>query len=242
MKMWRILFILYFILFQTTYLLAGPGGKIAKEIFESPAAKIIGILLAIVLLPIIIRYYYKKYKATRRTKQLLDQLSQINHNLFDQLSLKNRMTDIFTRVHTAWSNQNMEECSEFMSAWYQQNQQTVYLDEWKKKGLINICTIKEVKNIVPIHIRLTNDPDFEGTRIVYSITAEMEDYLVKEDNSAIIEGKKGFNNVETVWTIVLIDGSWKVDNIEQSDMISNYLKMKDLAIHPSLERLRKKSA
>ena len=57
-----------------------------------------------------------------------------------------------------------------MSTWYQQNQQIVFLNEWKKKGLMNVCTIEKVKAIEPMHIRVSKKENFEGTRIIYATT------------------------------------------------------------------------
>ncbi|HEB62149.1 MAG TPA: Tim44 domain-containing protein [Bacteroidetes bacterium] len=224
----KIFLIFIFVIFQYTELLAGPGGKIARVLFDSPLGKIVLIILTIVLLPVIIYVNLKEYFGTRKTKKDLKELAKENYELFDEIILKNRVTDIFNRVHKGWSNQNMEECSEYMSDWYWQNQQIVYLDKWKKQGMVNICNVKKINHIKPLHIRVSNNKDFNGTRIMYAISANMEDYLVKKTNSAIIEGKKGFRDVETVWTIVLIDGIWKLDNIEESVMTLKYAKMENI--------------
>ena len=93
--------IIFIILFQASELIAGPGGKIAKELFESPLGKILGVILFIVFLPLIIRSYLKRTKAIRETKKKLTQLTKIDYELFDEINLKNRVTDIFTRVHKA---------------------------------------------------------------------------------------------------------------------------------------------
>lgn len=69
----------------------------------------------------------------------------------------------------------------------------------------------------------------------------MEDYLVKIDNSSVIEGKKGFHDVETAWTFQFINGRWCVDNIEESDMIAEYMRMKDDFTGERLELLAKVS-
>ena len=90
---------------------------------------------------------------------------------------------------------------------------------------MNICTIRHITSLEPLHIRITEAANFEGSRIMYAITANMEDYLVNIEDSSILEGKKGFKDVETVWTLQLVDKQWKVDNIEESVMISSYLKM-----------------
>lgn len=210
---------------QINFLLASPGGKIAKEFFDSPLGKLLGLLLLIILFPYILRSWYKRKKFEKQIKHKLDALALVNHDYFDQINLKNRMTDIFTRVHKAWSEQDLVDCEQFMTSWYQQNQQTVFLNEWKGKGLMNVCTVQKINSIQPIHIRLTSKENFEGTRVMFAIDANMEDYLIHIDDSSVIEGKKGFKDVETVWTLQLNEGLWKVDNIEQSNMITTYMKM-----------------
>jgi len=237
----KLILVLIITLFQVSEILAGPGGKIAKDLFDSPMGKIVGVLLFIVLLPLIIRSYYKRTKTIRETKKKMSQLAKIDFKLFDEINLKNRMTDVFTRVHRAWSEKDLDGCEEYMTHWYLQNQQTVFLDEWERKGLMNICTIQEVRSIKPIHLRLTDNANFNGTRIIYAIESNMEDYLVNIEDSSVIEGKKGFKDVETVWTLKLEDGVWRVDNIEQSDVVSNYLKMDAKLSDEILDDLLKKS-
>ena len=147
------------------------------------------------------------------------------------------MTDVFTRVHKAWSERDLDNCETYMTNWYRQNQQSVFLDEWDKKGMMNVCTIKELKSVKPIHLRLSQNDNFEGSRIMYAIDANMEDYLVNVEDTSIVEGKKGFNDVETVWTLKLEDNSWKVDNIEQSEMVLNYMKMDSKATDQIIENM-----
>jgi len=205
--------------------LAGPGGKIAKELFETPIGKLFAILLFVVFSPFIIVSWYRKHKSTKAIKNKLIQLSNSDFEIFDEINLKNRITDIFTRVHNAWSERDLDDCDDFMTNWYRQNQQTVFLDQWDRKGLMNVCTIQKINSIKPIHIRVTQNHNFEGSRIIYAIEAIMEDYLISIEDSSVIEGKKGFKEVETVWTLKLVERVWKVDNIEQSEMIPEYTKM-----------------
>ncbi len=151
------------------------------------------------------------------------------------------MTDIFTRVHNAWSERDLDNCENYMTLWYRQNQQIVFLDNWDNRNMMNICTIEKINNIRPIHLRLSNNKNFDGTRIMYLIDANMEDYLVSKEDSSVIEGKKGFKDVETVWTLKLEEGNWKVDNIEQSEMISSYMKMDSQLTDELLEAFRGKT-
>lgn len=221
----RVLLFACLFLLQSAELMAAPGGKIVKELFDTPLGKVIGVILFVVLFPLIAYSWYRTNKAVRATRKQLAKLSNINFELFDEINLKNRMTDVFTRVHKAWSERDLDDCEDYMTHWYRQNQQSVFLDEWDSKGLMNVCTIKEIKSIKPLHLRLTDDPSFEGSRVMYTIEANMEDYLVSIDNSSIMEGKRGFKDVESIWTLKLVDGVWRVDNIEQDSELANYLKM-----------------
>ncbi len=233
----RIIFFTIASLIHLNELLAAPGGKIVSDLFDSPAGKVFALLLFIIFLPLIIRSYYKKNKAIRETKKKLTQLSKIEFEIFDEINLKNRMTDIFSRVHKAWSERDLDNCDDYMTSWYRQNQQTVYLDEWDQKGLMNICTIQRVNSVKPLHLRLTQENNFEGSRIMYAIDANMEDYLVNIEDSSVLEGKKGFKDVSSVWTLKLVDKQWKVDNIEQSQMISEYMKMNSENSDSIIEKL-----
>jgi len=233
----KALVLVVFSLIQLSELIASPGGRIVRDLFDTPLGKIFGFIIVIVFFPFIIWSYYKRQKAVRGTKRKLAQLAKINFDLFDEINLKNRMSDIFTRVHKAWSERDLDNCEEYMTNWYRQNQQTVFLDEWDSKGMMNICTIKELHKVKPIHVRLSEKDNFEGSRIMYAIDANLEDYLVSIEDSSVIEGKRGFKDVETVWTLKLEGNSWKVDNIEQSEMISSYMKMDSESTDQIIEKM-----
>jgi len=233
----RIILVAFILIFQVADLLAGPGGKIAKTLFDNPLGKVLGVIFIVVFFPFIIRSIYKRKQAVSSTKSKLDQLTHIDFEIFDEINLRNRVVDVFTRVHKAWSERDLDGVDAFMTSWYRQNQQSLYLDEWDRKNLMNICTIREIIKVEPIHIRLTPDEEFNGSRIMFAIRAEMEDYLVNIKDSSVIEGKKGFNPVETVWTLKLHDRVWRVDNIEQSEMVSSYMKMNSEQSDLIIERL-----
>lgn len=222
-------FILLLVLFfvQVNEIMAGPGGKIASSLFESIGGRILMSILGIILLPIIIYVFTKEFFAIRKTQKNLKQLS-VSFKEFDELSLKNRVTDVFTRVHKGWTNASVEECAEYMSDWYWQNQQMVFLDHWKKNNLENVSNLKRINSISPLHLRVCDAPGYEGSRIIYKIDANIEDYLRRINSKSIVEGKEGYKDVETIWTFILDQGKWKVDNIEQSDMALYYAKMEDI--------------
>lgn len=217
-----------FICFHLNEVIAGPGGKIAKVVFDSPVGRIVFVLLVILFLPLIIYNWIKVSFGIRKTRRDIKQLAIVHPQIFDEITLKNRVTDVFLRVHKGWSNENLEECSEYMSDWYWQNQQTVYLDKWKENNLENICIIKRINTIAPLHIRVSNNENYNGSRIMFKIEANMEDYLRNRTSKRIVEGKQGFKDIDTVWTFILENGIWKVDNIEQSEAIIQYIRMENI--------------
>ncbi len=219
-----IFLILVFILTFETELIAGPGGKIARNLFSSFWGKLFLGMLTIILLPIIIPMMIRDYFKIKKTKKILNQLAMKDDN-FELLKLNSQVKGIFNQVHRAWKKEEMELASEFMTDWYWQNQQLVFLNDWEEQGLENICRVREINSLKPIHIKATNNPNFEGSRVTFLIDADMEDYLKKRDSDQIVEGKKGFNDVETIWTFVLNDGKWLVENIEQGEMLSAFIKM-----------------
>ena len=114
----KILLFAIFFFTQLAFVFAGPGGKIAKVLFDTPLGKILMVVLVIVFLPVIIYLKTKEHFAIRKTRKDLKAMSLRRREYFDELSLKNRVTDVFTRVHKGWANESVEECSEFMSDWY----------------------------------------------------------------------------------------------------------------------------
>jgi len=121
-----------------------------------------------------------------------------------------------------------------MTSWYWQNQQSVYLDEWKSKGLKNICEVKKITSIKPLLFSHRNtDIPHEESVLVVLIQAKMKDYLEHIETGELIEGSKKFKEVETIWSFVIEDGTWKVTDIEESGLSLAYAKMaKDL---PAIE-------
>jgi len=61
--------------------------------------------------------------------------------------------------------------------------------------------------------------------VVLSIEARMKDYLAERDSGKVVEGSKRFKDVETVWSFTLVDGQWKVSNIEEDDMSLEYANL-----------------
>ncbi len=205
--------------------LAGPGGKIARAAFETFWGRIILFALVIIFLPLIIIGLIKEGRASRRARRDLAYVGRLSA-AFDWLTLRQRIFDCFHRIHAAWSKEDVREASEYMTGWYWQNQQLVYLDQWQEQGLVNHCTVKKISRLKPLLFSHRNEGTLhEGSMLVVSISAHMQDYLARRDTGAVVEGSKKFKDVETLWTFMLTDGRWKVSNIEESSMLDEYLRM-----------------
>jgi predicted lipid-binding transport protein (Tim44 family) len=229
------LFLFVFVLVLADPALAGPGGKIARSLFSGFWGKLILGLLVIVFLPLIILSIFKEKRAERRARKDLRFLSS-HSSLFEWIMLKQRITDCFQRVHKGWQQEDLQEASAWMTSWYWQNQQSVYLDEWARNGLTNICSVKTINDIKPmlvVHRNARND--FEESMLVVSISARMQDYLMEKETKKIVEGDKKYKDVEKIWTFTLEQGAWKVSNIEEADALKDYLKM--AAEQPEAEKL-----
>jgi hypothetical protein len=212
---------------------AGPGGAIASGLFRTLPGQILLGVLTVIFLPMILYVMFKEFLAQRRTAADLKNLAAL-HEEFDWIVLKERITEAFLRVHSAWRKEQMEEASQWMTDWYWQNQQMAYLDQWERDGLVNHCRVKKINRFRPLFVRYRNQNGvLDGSRLVVSITAMMEDYLAQRATGKVVQGKKGFADVETVWTFVFERGRWVVTNIEEGNVSLQYATLvNDLASAP----------
>jgi Tim44-like domain len=205
--------------------LAAPGGKIASAIFRSFWGRILLAILCIIFLPLIIYISAVECLAERRTLKDLKRLSQISPK-FDWLQIEDRVTECFHQVHSAWRKEDMQRAVEWMTDWYWQNQQIAYLDRWEQDGLVNHCRVRNISSIRPLFIRFCErEGSYDDSRLVVAITANMEDYLAERQTGKVVQGKKGYTDVTSLWTFLLVDGRWVVANIEQDTMTTTYAKM-----------------
>jgi predicted lipid-binding transport protein (Tim44 family) len=145
---------------------------------------------------------------------------------FDWLKLRQRAQDCFARVHSAWTKADVAEASEWMTAWYWQNQQMVHLDRWEREGLRNVCNVKSVKNLRPLLFAHRNDgAEHEGSMVVVSIDAHLQDWLEERATGKVVEGSKTWKDVETLWTFTLEDGRWVVSQIEEGSLSLTYANL-----------------
>jgi len=210
--------------------MAGPGGAIARGLFSTFWGKLLLVLLVIIFLPFIIFSVVRGKIKQARTRKALNQLA-IQSRLFDSISLGTRMRDIFERVYLSWNKGDLDDTSDWMNSWYRQNQQFVHLNNWKEKGLKNHCEIGKIFSIIPIHIQMNQTGNsLNGTRIVFKIHAEVMDYLEEISTERLVKGEYGFVENTNLWTLELDNGQWKLDNIEETEMLSVYEKLKNVLV------------
>ena len=223
-KEWLFFITVIIILFTIDPVYAGPGGTVAKAFFKTWWGKLILGLLTIIFLPLIIYIRLIEYRKARKIKKILTQLS-LKHKNFHWLQLQKEFKNIIQRVYNAWSNENMSEVKEYVNHWYWQNQQSVFLDQWKKENLKNVSNLREIEKIRPLYLELTDEPNLEGSRIAIAIDVVAEDYLKDRDTNKVIQGKAGYESLEYVWFLEYTEGKWLLDAIEEGGLSLEIAKM-----------------
>jgi hypothetical protein len=143
---------------------------------------------------------------------------------FEWLRAKARILDCFYWIHSAWKDEDVSKACEYMTDWYWQNRQLVHLDRWHREGLRNVCAVKKIQAICPLlFIHRNDDNAHEGSLLVVSISANMQDYLVCRETDKLVEGERKFKDHETIWTFNLVEGQWRVSNIEAAGCVFDYI-------------------
>jgi hypothetical protein len=212
------------ILFTIDPVYAGPGGAIAKGLFKSFWGKLLLVVLTIIFLPLIIYVRLVEYRKALKIKKILAKIS-IAHRGFTWMQLDKEFRTIIRNVYNAWSNENLGEAKNYMNHWYWQNQQLLYLEQWKRDNVKNISRLKVISKIRPLYLELTDEPNLEGSRIAIAIDVDAEDYLVERDSNKVVEGKKGYQNLEYVWFLEYTEGKWLLDQIEEGGLSLQVAKM-----------------
>jgi hypothetical protein len=218
--------VILMVVFSPDMAWAAPGGKIVSAMFKTFWGKVLLAILTIIFLPLIVWAMIKEHFAEKRVLRELRRLAAIDR-IFDWMTVRDRVTDCYHRVNAAWSTAEMSEAAEWMTSWYWQNQQLAFLNQWERDGLVNHTRIKSITRIRPLFLKFENDEGGygDGSRLVVSITANMEDYLADRNTGKIVEGAQGYSNTEHVWTFLLQNGKWVVANIEEGATSLTYAGM-----------------
>lgn len=202
--------------------IAGPGGYIAKAAFETVLGRILLGALILFFMPLIILTVVKEKIATRRARKDLAYMAALDPR-FDWFRIQQRAKECFNRVHDGWDKKDLSGASDWMTDWYWQNQQLVHLERWESEGLENVCKVKKIKSAYPLLFSHYNhEENHEGSIVSMSITAHLQDYLRDKSSGKVVEGSKKFKDVETIWTLAMHNGIWKVADIDEGDLSLDY--------------------
>lgn len=210
---WLFLLTIVF-LFSIDPMYAGPGGTIAKAFFKTWWGKIILSLIAIIFLPLIVYVKTIEFRKVRKNKAFLAKLS-LKKKEFSWLNLEKEFSNIIRRVYNAWSNEDLSEAKNYMNHWYWQNQQSVFLEQWKRENLKNVSNLRNLNKLRPLYLEFTDENNFEGSRIAVIIDVVVEDYLKDRDSGKVIQGKPGYGEEEYIWFFEYSDGKWLLDEIQE---------------------------
>jgi hypothetical protein len=213
-------------LFWPAFAFAGPGGRIARAVAETFWGRVILIGLAIIFLPLTIYILLKENRAKKRVLSDLQVVARVSSD-FDWIKLRKRIQDCFHRVHAAWEKSDVSEAREWMTDWYWQNQQMVFLDRWEKEGLVNICEVDKINYIKPILFSFRGDEkrSGEGSELAVLIEAKMKDYLERKSDGKLIEGSRKKKDVERIWSFTYENDKWVVSNIDEGSNSFQYIEM-----------------
>jgi hypothetical protein len=201
---------------------AGPGG-IIKAASYSPIVRIVLAVVVVVLLPLITWLLVKRGLHIRQTRKDLAALAVV-HPQYRWLDVKDRVTETFTWVWSAWSTQKMEQASSYTTHWYWQNQQML-LEQWAEQGLENVCRLGRIESITPLFVQHNPANDGERSRLVVVITARVVDYMLDRNTGKVVQGDKKEGALETIWTFMWVDGAWRLNLIEAGTEELTYLFM-----------------
>jgi len=215
--------LLLLLLFFSEAATAGPGG-IIKEASKTLWGQIIMFGLLLFFAPLIIWYSIKRHILIKRTQKLLQQIA-LTDSRFEWIELKDRFTQVFYWVHTAWDQQKMSLAQDHVTDWYIKNQQFL-LDKWQKQGLENKVSNVKIKSMTPLYI-VQNIKDDNKNRITIEIEAEMRDFMVDKKTGKVVEGDKKLGDVTTIWSFVWRNDHWVLNLIEADDMSMDYLSEKN---------------
>ena len=214
-------------LFWVDPMYAGPGGYIAKGLFKTFWGKILLSALAIILLPLLVYIRLVEYRKARKIKKILNKIALTNR-AFSWMQLEKEYSNIIRRVYNAWTNEDMGEVKQYVNNWYWQNQQLVFLEQWKRENLKNVSRLKVIEKLKPLYLELTTNDNWEGTRIAVLVQVDAEDYLMDRDTQKVVQGNKGYQNLEYIWMFQYTDGKWLLDDIQEGNLSLQFAKLEDV--------------
>lgn len=222
-----LVFIVALLLVFVDPIYAGPGGTVVKAIFKTFWGKVLLSIIGIILFPLFAYIHFREYFAIKKCKKELLTLQTVNDD-FRWSKLEKTVKQIYERVYLAWSKEDMSAVSNYVSHWYWQNQQLVHLDKWQSENLKNICALESVGKIKPLHLEILNRENLEGSRIAFSITGRIKDYLMDRTTLKIVKGSRNYDDEERIWVFEYTNGKWLLDDIQEGELSLAFAKLDNI--------------
>lgn len=193
--------------------LAGPGGEIVEFAFKTKIGRIISILLAIILLPLILMYCLGMYRGVKKAKEDLAKLAEV-YPWFAWEIIQSRTRQAAEAIYGEWSSGKLEKSATFLTPEYLQAQNDI-LEMWKDEGRQNITEVKKIGSLKPLQV-LAQDWTRPATVFV-KVAIELKDYMIDCDSGKVIEGNKKWDAIDQVFVMVHDENQWLLQAIENDD-------------------------
>lgn len=208
---------------------AGPHLK-KMDLSSSALSPYLGYILVVIILSLLLPvafflFFNRQFKAIN-TIYLLRRLAKKDQN-FHWPTLKKHVTAVFGALHQAWGGNNQTAAAAFCTTSFWETAQRNNFERWSAEGIKHRDQPSTIKYLSPILLRHTGQPGAEDSIVVVNIKANVEDYFEDANTGEMLEGKKGFQNIEDFWTFQLIQGKWLLYNIEPSEFKSVYLNLRN---------------
>ena len=213
--------------------LAGPGGEIVEAVFKTQIGRIIGGILALILLPVILYVYGYQYLAIWRAKKSLRTLAE-DYPQFDWDELEEQAKAAAHEIYAVWSSGDLTPAAEHMMPAYFESQQAI-LDRWKEEGKTNVCRMNKFRKVRPLRVAVENEQEFSSVAVI--VTLDLVDYLEQKGKSKPIKGtRKRLKNEDFIWTFVAFEGRWRLASIEDGSLTLAYARAGNRLDTAMLER------
>ena len=206
---------LAFLLTTAHEALAGPGGAIAKAAFKTPLGRILGLILAIILLPLIVYVCIGEWLGVRRTQRDLRRLAE-DHPAFAWDGIERWVRGHATELYRCWDQGDLRPCGAFMTQHFFSTQQDL-LDRWRDEGKHNVCELKELRRIRPLFVSTGGESTIPTVLVLFNVT--LVDYLESTRSRTILKGQKRAIDQDVIWRLVMLpDGAWALHSIEEGEL------------------------
>ncbi len=208
---------------------AGPHLK-KMDLSNSALSPYVGYMLVLIvlciLLPVAFFLFFNRQFKSIKTIYLLRRLAKKDQN-FHWPALKKHCSDVFGKIHQASGGNNQTAAAAFCTTSFWETEQRNNFERWSAEGMKHRDQVSTIKYLSPVLLRHTGQPGAEDSIVVVNIKAKVEDYFEDAKTGEMLEGRKGFQNIEDFWTFQLIQGKWLLHNIEPSEFKSVYLNLRN---------------